>query len=445
MASKLSRLAQLGALSTRVSTSYLGQRVAGIFQGDDARRASLERTHNDNAERIVANLGALKGAAMKVGQALAQVADGYGLPEEARAVLGKLHDRAEPVPYATIQRRVESELHGGIDTLFASFDPEPLGTASLGQAHAARLPDGTDVVVKVLHEGIDGSVHSDLVALRAVLQAGRVLRRPAEEVDAIFTEIGERLAEELDYRREAANLNEFRSFFEGDPEITIPRVHAGWSTARVLTMERLTGRPLAVFAATATPAAKQRAGLALGRSFLQMQYRLRVIHADPHPGNYLFTPDGRVGIFDFGCVRRMELEWIASYGECGLAARYDDRERLLNAALRIRSLTRRGVGAEEDLLWELCRTIGIPFRGGPYTMGTPEDDVHERITALVPRLVVSKELRSPHEMVFLHRGLGGLYQILKQLKARADWGAMFEEHAIRCVQERDAARDVPQL
>ncbi|MDP2315981.1 MAG: AarF/ABC1/UbiB kinase family protein [Pseudomonadota bacterium] len=440
MASKLTRMAQLGALTTRVSSSYLGNKVAGIFQGEEARKASLDRTHQENAERIVANLGTLKGAAMKVGQALAQVADGYGLPEEARAALGKLHDKAEPVPFETVKRRVESELAGGIDTLFQSFDPAPLGTASLGQAHAARLPDGTEVVVKVLHEGIDGSVHADLGALRAMLTAGRVLRRPKEEVDAIFQEIEARLAEELDYRKEAENLAQFRAFFKHDPNITIPLVHEGWSTSRVLTMERLSGRPLPVFVATASPAAKQLAGVTLGRAFMRMQYELRAIHADPHPGNYLFTPEGKVGILDFGCVRRLELDWIASYGECGLATRYGDRERLMEASMRIRALTRRGDRDSEDVLWELCRAIGTPFaRGGPYTMGSDADDVQDRITAIVPRLVASSALRSPHELVFLHRGLGGVYQILKQLRARADWGGIFEDLALRCVADRDRA------
>ena len=440
MASKLSRIAQLGALTTRVSGSYLGQRVAGIFQDEDGRRAALDRTHNANAERIAANLGQLKGAAMKVGQAVAQMADGFGLPDDARSVLAKLHDKAEPVPFQQVKRRIESELNGGIDTLFASFDAEPLGTASLGQAHAAKLPDGTDVVVKVLHEGIDASVSTDLGALRNMLTAGRVLRRPKEELDAIFQEIEERLKEELDYRQEAANLEEFRRFFKGDPEITVPAVHHGWSTSRVLTMERLQGRPLPVFAATASAAAKQRAGVALGRAFIRSQYTLRAIHADPHPGNYLFTPDGRVGILDFGCVRRLDLEWISAYGECGMAARNDDREALMDAAVRIRALTRRGDKEGEDTLWELCRTIGIPFRGGEFTMGGPEDDVHERIAAIVPRLISSPVLRSPHELVFLHRGLGGVYQIAKQLKARTDWGDIVATAIDGCFADRDRAR-----
>ncbi|MDP2304539.1 MAG: AarF/ABC1/UbiB kinase family protein [Pseudomonadota bacterium] len=443
MASKLSRMAQLGALTTRVSSSYLGNKVAGIFQGEETRKASLDRTHQQNAERIVANLGSLKGAAMKVGQAIAQMADGYGLPAEAMAALGKLHDKAEPVPFEVVKRRIESELAGGLDTLFASFDPEPLGTASLGQAHGARLPDGTDVVVKVLHEGIDGSVHADLGALRAMLTAGRVLRRPKEEVDAIFQEIEQRLAEELDYRLEAANLKEFRAFFHNDPNVTIPMVHDGWSTGRVLTMERLVGRPLPVFVATGTPAAKQHAGATLGRASMRMQYELRAIHADPHPGNYLFTPDGRVGILDFGCVRRLDLDWIASYGECGLAVRNGDREALMEASVRIRALTHRGDKDAEDVLWELCRAIGKPFaKGAPYTMGGEQDDIQDIITGLVPRLLASSSLRSPHELVFLHRALGGVYQILKQLKATADWGGIFEDVALRCVADRDRASRV---
>lgn len=438
MSSKFSRLTRLGSLTTRVGSSYLGQRVAGIFQDEEGRRAALERVHQDNAERIVTQLGALKGAAMKVGQALAQVADGYGLPEEARAVLGKLHDKAEPVPFEVVQRRIEAELHGGIDTLFRRVDPEPLGTASLGQAHAADLPDGTSVVVKVLHEGIEGSVHADLGALKAMLQAGRVLRRPKEEVDAIFEEVEQRLAEELDYRLEAAHLDEFRAYLVDDPDVSVPRVYPGWSTARVLTMERLPGRPLAVFCATASESARQRAGAALGRTYLRLLYRHRAIHADPHPGNYLFTPDGRVGILDFGCVRRFDLSWVASYGECGLATRRGDKEACMRAAGRIGALVGRS-GPDEDALWDLCCAIGEPFRGGPYTMGGPQDDVQERITAIMPRVMASRALRAPRELVFLHRGLGGTYQLVRQLHTRADWGAMFEENLNFALEDRARA------
>ena len=165
MASKLSRLSKLGALTTRVSSSYLGQAVVGMFQSEANRKEGLDRLHLENAERIVRDLGSLKGAAMKVGQAVAQLSDNLDLPPDVRLVLGKLHDKAEPVPFEQVRARVEEELGGSLDTLFKRFDPNPLGTASLGQAHAATLPDGTEVVVKALHTGIDGSVQADLSTL----------------------------------------------------------------------------------------------------------------------------------------------------------------------------------------------------------------------------------------------------------------------------------------
>jgi predicted unusual protein kinase regulating ubiquinone biosynthesis (AarF/ABC1/UbiB family) len=434
-----SRLSRLGALTTRVGSSYLGQTVSGLFKDQEGRKAALDRLHLENAERIVSQLGALKGAAMKVGQQVAQLADNYGLPEEARAVLGRLHDSVEPVPFAQVRARVEAELHGDLGALFRSFDPAPLGTASLGQAHAAELPDGTRVVVKVLHADVEGSVKSDLSALKAMLQAGRFLRRPKEEVDAIFEEIGARLAEELDYRAEAANLDHFAAALADDPDVRVPRPLHGWSTGRVLTMERLEGRPIGVFAPTASEAARQRAGAALARTFLRMQYVHRALHADPHPGNYLFTPDGRVGILDFGCVRRFDTRWMATYGRCGLATRLGDKEACMSAADAIGALSERAPDSpDEDALWDLCRAIGKPFAGGPFTMGGPEDDVQDRVTAIMPRIVTARRLRAPRELVFLHRGLGGMHHLLRTLHARADWGEMFVSAHARCASDADA-------
>jgi predicted unusual protein kinase regulating ubiquinone biosynthesis (AarF/ABC1/UbiB family) len=436
--STFSRLAKLGTLTTKVGASYLSQRVAGVFQDEESRKAAMERIHATNAERIVGSLGALKGAAMKLGQAVAQAAEGLDLPPEAKAALSRLHDRAEPVPFDVIRARVEAELHGDIGVLYRRFDPEPIGTASLGQAHAAELPDGTPVVVKVLHEGVEASVASDLAALRTMLRAGGALNRPRDEMDAIFAEIRARLDEELDYRREAENLRRFRTFFAGDPEVTIPAVHDGWSTGKVLTMERIEGRPISVFAATAPDAARQRAGLALARSFVRMQYLLRTIHADPHPGNYLFLPDGRIGILDFGCVRTYDLAFMATYGGIGMDALADERESAMKKVLAIGALARRDPAAE-DAIWEFITAIGGPFRGGPFTFGGPEDDVQDRIAAVVPRLVSSGATRQPRELIFLHRGLAGLHTLAKQLKVTADWHDMFVEHVTICMNEAKAA------
>ncbi len=444
MASKFSRLAQLGSLSTRVGGSYLTQRISGIFQDEEGRKKSLDKAHVENAERIVTNLGSLKGAAMKVGQAVAQVADGLNMPPEARAMLGRLHDKAEPVPFIDIRRRVEKELGGDLGSLFKTFDEEPVGTASLGQAHGAVLPDGTQVVVKVLHDGIEDSVGSDMSALKTMLLAGRVLQRDRAEVDEIWAEITARLQEELDYRQEAANLQFFRRLLtqgrpeDRDPDVTIPFVHEGWSTGKVLTMERIAGRPLSVFAATASTAAKQRAGVTLGRTFLKMEYLWRAVHADPHPGNYLFTPEGKVGILDFGCVRRYDVKWMASYAKVGLAAVQGDRETCVSECIPLGCLTERHPEADE-LLWKLCSSIGEAFRPGGFTMGGPDDHVQDEVTRMMPAIIAQHRLKAPRELVYLHRALGGTHQLMKALKAHTDWRSLFLAYGAQCIRDSERA------
>ena len=234
---KVGRLAKLGGLTSRVSGSYIGQRIRGAFQDEETRTQAMRRLHLDNAERVVSTMGSLKGAAMKVGQSLAQVVDGLELPEEIAGILGQLNDKAEPIPFPVIRDAVEAELEGSITSLFSAFDEEPLGTASLAQAHAARLPDGTPVVVKVLHQGIENSVDADLAALKSILITGRVLRRDRKEVDEVFSEIRARLQEELDYYQEAANLEQFHASMAHIDGITIPKTHPRYSTQRVLTMD----------------------------------------------------------------------------------------------------------------------------------------------------------------------------------------------------------------
>ena len=186
--SRLRRLARLTGLTSRVTGSYVGQQVKSVLSGNsEPTKEELDRLHVENTGRIVDAMSKLKGAAMKVGQGMAMAARSLDLPPEVAQQLSKLNNEAEPVPFSTIREDIERELGGKLEDLFQSFSEEPLGTASLAQAHRAVLPDGSDVVVKVLHRGIDDSVHTDLMALKTVLIGSRVLRRDKAEIDAVFT------------------------------------------------------------------------------------------------------------------------------------------------------------------------------------------------------------------------------------------------------------------
>lgn len=425
--SRVRRLARLGRLGGRVGGSYVKQKVKGLFQDPAKQKRALERLSIDNADQIVDTLGTLKGAAMKLGQGMANVATGLDLPEEVTTRLAKLHKDAEPISFRIIKEDIETQLERPLTEAFASFEPRPIGTASLGQAHAATLPDGREVVVKVLHRGIDGSVKSDLAALRAVMLTGRFLRRNRGEVDAIFDEIRARLEEELDYLQEAANIHQFSQLLAGTPGLRVPTVHPAWSTERVLTMDRLPGMGIDRFLERATPEARQRAGMTIGNLLFESIFRHRTLHADPHPGNYLFEPDGTVGLLDFGCIKRFDEFWIAHYARAGLAAVEGRRTDCLRSCRDLGSL--HGANPEaEELLWRMVSTLLHPMTQGEYTVGAHDDTVLERIAPIGHKLVRYPQVRAPRDLVYLHRSLGGSYVLLRRLVVRGDWGALLRDH-----------------
>lgn len=436
--SRLGRLARLSGLTSKVGSSYLGQRVAAVFQDDDTRKDAMRRLHITNAERVAETMGQLKGAAMKVGQGLAQIAEGLDLPEEVGRALSKLNDRAEAVPFQTIREDIERELEAPLDKLFSRIDPEPLGTASLAQAHAAWLPDGRPVVVKVLHRHIEHSVASDLTALKGLFVTGKILQRDRAEVDMIFDEIRERLEEELDYYNEAANLNFFANAFRDVPGIRVPATHPSLCTGRVLTMDRLPGKPLEEFLKDADERARQQAGLNLARSFFVMVYELRALHADPHAGNYLFEPDGTLGILDFGCVKRFDEYFVADYARVAEHGIAGDKHTTLQLLRKLGGLCSEDPGAAE-LLWELVEIMAMPFRAGKFMAGGPEDDLQERTRNIGPRFLRYPEIRTPRDMIYLHRALGGIYSMLRRLQVSANWRALsrpYHEQAIKRAEGR---------
>lgn len=418
--SRLGRLARLGGLTTRVGTSYLGQQVREML----GRETDREALHVENARRVADALGSLKGAAMKLGQAVALGLEGMEVPAEVKAALGRLHDKGEPIPFDVIRGEVERELGQALDVAFDTFDVEPIGTASLGQAHGATLHDGTRVVVKVLHRGIDHSVGADLSALKAVFLSSRVLRRDRSEVDAIFDELRERLEEELDYLKEAENLDFFRRALAVDKAIRIPATVPSHCTRRVLTMYRLEGVHIDRFLETSSPQVQQRAGLTVARSFHRMLYEVHALHADPHPGNYLFEPDGTVGLVDFGCVKRLDRDWVRRYAQLAVAVIARDKPTAVQLGVALGSLAPGYRPEAADLMYDIADIMCDPFRRGPYTAGASDDNVQARLKALAPRAILYPELRSPRDMVFVHRALGGMYAMARKLKTRADWGVM---------------------
>lgn len=430
--SRLGRLARIGGLTGRVGSSMLGDKLKDLVRGREDGHRAKARSQLESARQIAEVLGQLRGAAMKVGQGLALAAQHLDLPEEVQKVLETLHDDGEPVPFDRIQATIERELERPLTEAFAWIDPAPLGTASLAQAHAARLHDGTEVVIKVLHEGVDESIETDLLALKAIMRSGVVVGRDRKEIDAVLEEVEARLREELDYLQEAVNLQQFHDLWGSDPRVRIPRHHPSHSTERVLTMDRIPGRPLRAFLEDATPEARERAALTLVHMFFEMSFHRRILHADPHPGNYLFTDDGTVGFIDFGCVKRFDEFFIGTYARAVLSALNGDKDATLQAARDMGAWTGNDPAAG-DTIWHFCDLLVAPWRAGAYRIGGPHDNLTERVQPAVKKMWRFREIRGPQHVLFLHRTLAGLYTMVGQLNVEAAWGDVIRAHCERAI------------
>lgn len=434
----ISRWAKVGRLASRMAGSEVRERVRGALRGrgDHARARAAARVAQ--ARQLAEGLSKLKGAAMKVGQQAAMLAAKLDLPEDVQEALSTLHSEAEPVPFPVIQATLRAELDQPLDSLFAFIDPSPLGTASLAQAHAARLRDGQDVVVKVQHEGIADAVASDLLALRALLAGGRALGRDKAELDDLYAEMKARLSEELDYLNEAVNLQQFHEVYGRDPRFHFPRHHPALCTERVLTMDRIHGRPLQAFAADASPEALQHAAFNLADLFLEMAFRHRLLHADPHPGNYLFHDDGTIGVIDFGCVKRFSPFWMGTYARLVLAALDRDDDGVLQAARDLDAWTGNDPGAGEVIL-AFCDAVLEPLRDGKSHRIGADEEIMTRVRPIVERMWRYPEIRGPRDIVFLHRALGGMYTLAQPTGVSAPWGERMRPHleyAIRVAEGR---------
>ncbi|CAN0454267.1 unnamed protein product [Ectocarpus fasciculatus] len=196
-------------------------------------------------------------------------------------------------------------------------------------------------------------------------------------------------------------------------------------------MDRLTGRSLSDFLKTAPPEARQRAGDLLSESFHDMFYRQRALHADPHGGNYLFRPDGGAGILDFGCVKRFDVYFVGRYAGMALALVNGDRPTFVARSREVGTL-QPGSPESEDVLWRFGESIAKPLRAEQWTCGENADVLRD-VRQQVPQLLRYPNIRSPREIVYLHRALGGIYSMLRDLGHTHTYGATFRayaEHAI---------------
>ncbi len=287
----------------------MGTRAANLTRTEEAGQAALEKRQVETAEQIVAALGTMKGAAMKIGQVMSFLDVGL-VPEEHResfqAKLAELRDAAPKVSFMDMKKVLEAEYDDKLESVFETFDPVPIAAASIGQVYRARLGDERDVAVKVQYPGVNVAVRSDLANLGMIL---RLMKSVAPGLDpkAMGAEIRSRIEEELDYELEAQNQRKLSRVFRGHPFVVIPDVVTSLSHERVIVSEFVAGRGFEEMKQL-PQAERDRIGEIVFRFYFGCMYRHHQFSGDPHPGNMLLRDDATMAFLDFGLFKQISAE-----------------------------------------------------------------------------------------------------------------------------------------
>jgi predicted unusual protein kinase regulating ubiquinone biosynthesis (AarF/ABC1/UbiB family) len=415
-------------IGARAAGRYASVSARKVF-ADSTRRADLDREHQlRTAQDVAARLGQMKGALMKLGQMASYLDE--GLPEPIRAALAELRTNAPPMSAELAAEVIEAELGAPPGKIFLTWDPEPLAAASIGQVHRALVRDPATgreraVAVKVQYPGVQEAVRSDLATTELL---GMVLRQGFKGLDPapMVQEIQARLLEELDYRREAADQQRFADAYRGHPTIHVPDVIPSLSTSRVLTTELVAAADWDELL-TWDQAEKDRAAETIFRFVFRSLYGLHAFNGDPHPGNYLFHGQGKVTFLDFGLVKHFSADEIAIFQRMISAAVLDPDWDEFRRTVEEAGLLRPGAPVSTDDVGRYFEHFYTAVRDDRRVTWTPA-----YASATVRRTFdrdspIAQYSTVPSSFVFIQRINLGLYAILGQLGATANWRRISEE------------------
>jgi len=408
----ITRTVKLAALPAGLA----GRTVIGLGKRVGGRPAEIvaHEIQQRTAEQIFRVLGELKGGALKVGQALS-IFEAALPPELAgpyRATLTRLQESAPPLPASTVHKVLAADMGDEWRDNFAEFDDRPAAAASIGQVHKAVWRDGRQVAVKIQYPGAGRALNSDFAQISRVGRLFGVLM-PGLEVRPLLDELRARVAEELDYRMEAASQQAFAEAFAGDPDIFVPPTVT--ATDHVLVSEWMDGTPLAKIIANGTQEQRDRAGLLLVRLLFSSPARVGLLHADPHPGNFRLLEDGRLGVLDFGAVDHLPDGLPPLFGRLLWLVHTDGDIAEAEAELREHGFLRPGVSVDLDALRNFLAPLADPSKTESFMFSREwMRGEAARVTDL-RGANVARQLNLPPSYILIHRvstaGIGVLCQL----------------------------------
>jgi predicted unusual protein kinase regulating ubiquinone biosynthesis (AarF/ABC1/UbiB family) len=436
LSARAARYARVGANVGGVAARYAGRRLMG-GEPDRAGEASA----------LSSALGRLKGPLMKVAQLMATIPD--LLPPEYAAELQKLQSEAPPMGWAFVKRRMMAELGADWAKRFASFEHHPAAAASLGQVHRARSLDGALLACKLQYPDMQSAVEADLQQLQWLLAIRRRLDA-AIDTSEIGKEIGARVREELDYRREAKHVALYRAMLDGVDIVRVPRAWPELSTGRLLTLDWLDGSKMLAHRNDPLPA-RNALATAMFTAWWFPFSRFGVIHGDPHLGNYtVFARDGApagINLLDYGCIRIFPPKFVRGVVDLYHGLLRGDDDLIVHAyeTWGFRRLSRDLI----DTLNIWARFIYAPLlddRVRSIADGVKPSEYGRREAFRVHQALKQKgPVTVPREFVFMDRAAIGLGAVFLHLRAELNFYRLFNEAIERFSMDRVAKRQADAL
>ncbi len=429
---RLRRYAQVTSTMSGLAARLAGERYLGI-----------ELDRGKHANQLREALGSLKGPLMKVAQILSTIPD--ALPKEYAEELAALQADAPSMGWLFVKRRMRFELGDGWEDKFDSFDKKACSAASLGQVHQARY-NNEKVAVKLQYPDMDSAINADLNQLKLVFSLYERIDSAISTKD-IHSELSDRLKEELDYHREALNMQLYRLMLAGENEVVLPEPIKELSTSRILTMRWVEGQKLMKYL-EAEPSKEDRNKVAVNmfRTWYVPFYYYGVIHGDPHLGNYSIGENLKINLMDFGSIRVFRPEFVGGVIDLYRALRDGDNELAVHAysqwgfdgldkeAIEILNIWAGFIYG--PLLEDRIRPIQ-ELRGGNYGRELA-GKVHEELKRI-------GGIKPPREFVLMDRAAVGLGSVFMHLKAEVNWHQLFhgmiDEFTLEALQITPKERD----
>ena len=418
--SKMERATQLVKTGFKVGGNYMA------YYGEKIVNPSLtkDKLNENNAEDIYDGLKNLKGSALKVAQMLSM--DKNIMPRAYVEKFSLAQFSVPPLSAPLVRKTFKKYLGKFPEELYDSFTPDSINAASIGQVHQATK-DGKKLAVKIQYPGVADSIGSDLAIVKPF--AIRMFNLQGKDSDRYFQEVENKLLEETDYELELAQVIEITEKCSVIPNLKFPKYYADLSSKKTITMDWMEGEHLSEFTAYNTDREKgDQIGQALWDFYMFQMHKLRQVHADPHPGNFLIDKDSNLIAIDFGCMKKVPDNFYVPYFELAVPSVINNpvlfSEKMYELEILRKDDSEKEIKYFTELFHGLLSLFTKPFHGDFFDFS--DDDFFEQIGNLGEQLTKDTQLRKMNgnrgsqHFIYINRTFFGLYNLLHDLKARVN-------------------------